>query len=64
VRAPRLRYLRSVYALSQAELARRSGVKVETISRLENGGEGRPSTIQRLAKALDVPAERITGLEP
>jgi transcriptional regulator with XRE-family HTH domain len=64
VQAPRLRHLRHVFALSQAALAQKAGVKLETIARLEKGGEGRPSTLQKLAHALGVPAEQLTGLKP
>jgi putative transcriptional regulator len=52
----RLRVLREARGLTQAELARRSGVRRETINRLESGGaETRLlATFEKLARALDV----------
>lgn len=52
----RLKRARQYAVLSQEELAAASGVSVVTISRLENDQQEapRPSTIRKLAKALDV----------
>lgn len=42
------------------ELAKVSGVSVNTISRLNNGGSVKPATLRRLAAALKVdPAELL-----
>lgn len=48
--------LRRVRGLTQAELARRSGMKRPNLSRLERGGNGLPKlgTLAMLAAVLDV----------
>jgi len=47
-------------ALSEAELARRSGVSLETISRVENGKhKPREKTVEKLARALGVPSKQL-----
>jgi transcriptional regulator with XRE-family HTH domain len=53
--AQRLRELREAAGLSQYELARRSGVSKQALSKLEKG-ERQPSweTVRKLARALDV----------
>lgn len=57
----RVRELRRRKALTQAELAEVAGVSVDTIVKLENGRhDPRPKTIRKLARALDVPVERLT----
>jgi transcriptional regulator with XRE-family HTH domain len=44
------------------DLAKKSGVHRNTISKLENGkGGAYPETIRRLAKALDVDATELIG---
>jgi len=61
----RLRRLRRARFLSQAELARQSGLHAVTISRLEAGG-AKPSTrsVRALARSLDVaPGELATPAE-
>jgi len=58
VRVPRLRDVRHRLALSQEELADKSGVARSTIIKLEAGREAWPSTVRKLAQALGVkPAE-------
>ena len=58
VRVPRLRDVRHRLALSQEELAARSGVARSTIIKLEAGRDAWPSTVRKLAAALGVkPAE-------
>jgi len=58
VRVPRLRELRHPLAVSQEELAERSGVARSTIIKLEAGRDAWPSTVRKLAQALGVkPAE-------
>lgn len=54
VRVPRLRALRLEEALSQEELAWHAKVARNTIARAEAGGEVRPSTARKLARALRV----------
>ena len=51
-----LRYLREMKALSRKELGGIAGVDEATIYRLEQGrtDRARPSTVRKLAKALDV----------
>jgi transcriptional regulator with XRE-family HTH domain len=55
-----VKMVRSFKGLSQSELARRSKLRLETISRLE-GGMGRPQerTVVDLARALDVPRAQL-----
>jgi transcriptional regulator with XRE-family HTH domain len=55
----RLRRMRQFNVLTQAELAKRAGVSLITVVRLENDeGESnpRPATVRRLAEALGVDA--------
>jgi transcriptional regulator with XRE-family HTH domain len=62
----RLRELREEAILTVRELADRSGVSEDTITKLEHGQRSaRPSTIRKLAKALDVePQELRRAPEP
>lgn len=59
----RLRDLRIRRALTQEELATAAGIGKNTVNRLERDfTEPRPSTLRKLARALDVdPAELIEG---
>lgn len=59
----RLRDLRKRALMSQRELAKRSGVGVTTVVRIErNQVEPQGRTIRKLAEALDVdPAELVRG---
>jgi transcriptional regulator with XRE-family HTH domain len=60
---PRLRAVRIERALSQAELAKRSGVSRVAITRLERGDvDARFATIRKLAEALGV--EPAVLMEP
>jgi len=56
----RLRFLRLSVGLTQAELARRSGIKRPNIARLE-AGRHTPSleTLGRLASAIGIPTARV-----
>ena len=57
-----LRRLREVMALSRRELAKRSQVDESTIYRAEHGLTTlRPSTIQKLARVLEVSPTEITS---
>ena len=53
VKLPGLLRRRLEAALTQEELGRLAGVQRFTITRLENGGEARPSTVRKLADALN-----------
>ena len=69
LKTPRLRELRERAALSQEDLAKRSGVSRATIADLEaDKRPSRPSTRRKLAEALGVaPAELMdseTGGKP
>jgi len=63
---PRLRTVRIGRALSQAELAQRSGVSRVSITRLEGGAvDARFATIRKLAEALGVdPRDLMAADEP
>jgi len=62
---PALRTLRERHGLSQTELAEQSGVTRATIASLEHGdSRARPSNALRLAQALRVALEVLTGEEP
>lgn len=56
--------LRVMAGLSQAELARRSGLSQSHISELERGDkEARPGTVKKLADALAVPLPALMVVE-
>lgn len=58
----RVKEVREGRALTQQEVAKRAGLAMDAMSRIENGyRKPRPSTLQRLAAALDVAVERLTG---
>lgn len=57
--------MRVLAGLSQAELARRSGVSQGHISELEKGDKkASPKTIKRLADALSVPMPALISVAP
>ena len=59
---PHLRDLRRRAILSQEELATKSGVARDTISKLETGQRrAYPSTIRKLAAGLDVEPRMLLG---
>ena len=59
---PHLRNFRQRAILSQDQLAERSGVARDTISKLENGQRGAyPSTIRKLATGLEVAPQMLLG---
>jgi transcriptional regulator with XRE-family HTH domain len=59
---PHLRNLRRQAVMSQEDLAEKSGVARDTISKLETGQRGAyPSTIRKLAAGLDVEPRMLVG---
>ena len=59
---PHLRRFRQRAILSQDQLADKSGVARDTISKLENGQRGAyPSTIRKLATGLEVAPQMLLG---
>ncbi len=61
---PQLKSIRVRRALSQRELSAVSGVSRMTIARLEAGGEDPfPSTVRKLAHALNVDPTELMGAE-
>ena len=63
VSLPRLKEIRLRRALSQRELSKRAGVSRVTIVRLEAGGEDPfPSTVRKLADALNVEPDALMGM--
>jgi transcriptional regulator with XRE-family HTH domain len=62
---PHLRSLRRRAVMSQEDLAEKSGVARDTISKLETGQRGAyPSTIRKLAAGLEVePGMLVGGVE-
>jgi transcriptional regulator with XRE-family HTH domain len=55
----KLRAIRKDKGISVPELSRRSGVTVRTIEDLERRGDGRVSTLIRLADALEVSLDEL-----
>ncbi len=65
VRLPGLQRQRLEAALTQEQLAEKAGVGRLTITRLEGGGEARPTTLRKLADALSVtPADLMREPTP
>jgi transcriptional regulator with XRE-family HTH domain len=64
VQVPGLARIRRWRLLTQAELSEQSGVGINTLSRLENGGEATARTIRRLARALQVSPYDLTEMDP
>jgi XRE family transcriptional regulator of biofilm formation len=62
----RIRYLRSRRVLTLQELAERAGIaKYQTISAIEKGlRQPRPSTLRKIAAALDVEPSALLPDEP
>ena len=59
---PHLRSFRQRAVMSQEELAKRSGVARDTISKLESGRRrAYPSTIRKLAAGLEVEPQLLIG---
>ena len=64
VKVPGLGRVRRWRLMTQAELHEASGVGMNTLSRLENGGEANARTVRRLARALDVSPYDLTEMDP
>ena len=60
VTVTRLKELRRAAFLSQAEVARRSGISEATVIRLERGGPANLATVRRLAEVLGVDPAELT----
>jgi len=58
----KVKRLRNICALTKEKLAEKAEVDVKTIHRLEKGEGASPDTLQRVAKALDVPVTEFTML--
>lgn len=56
-----LRRWRERRALTQRELAAKAGVTPRTVTRIELGYDARPTTVRRLAAALEISTERLVG---
>ncbi len=57
-----LKRLRTLNALTQEELADKAGLTPAAVARIErNEAEPRPSTLRKLAAALDVKPAQIVG---
>lgn len=61
---PAIRSIRTRSGYSVRSLATLAGIAPSTLSRIEAGTyDGRPDTIRRIAKALDVPLTAIATVE-
>jgi transcriptional regulator with XRE-family HTH domain len=58
-----LKELRRRRVWTVEELAVRAGVSKNTVSKAENGGSVYPSSIRKLAKALEVEPAELVGAE-
>ena len=57
-----LKRLRTLNALTQEELAGKAGLTPAAVARIErNEAEPRPSTLRKLARALDVKPAELVG---
>jgi transcriptional regulator with XRE-family HTH domain len=61
---PGLARVRQWRVLTLRQLADLSGVAVPTLIRLEHGGDARPVTVQKLARALNVSVHELTETDP
>lgn len=62
VKLPGLWRARLRAALSQRDLAKKAGVSPSTIARIESGEESQPSTLRKLAAALEVEPRELMEL--
>ena len=64
VNVHKLRSLRRKRVLSLRELGERAGVSKDTLSRIERSGTAYPSTIRKIARALEIdPSELVPDEE-
>ena len=64
VNVRKLRSLRRKRVLSLRELGERAGVSKDTLSRIERSGTAYPSTIRKIARALEIdPSELVPDEE-
>ena len=59
-----LRRIRAARDMSQTELARKAGITVATLSRLENGWTSSRTTVRKLAEVLEVEVSWLLGIRP
>lgn len=59
--AARVRELRCASWWTQAELAKRAGVRRETVGNVENGRPARPDSILKIAAALNVDEKSLVA---
>jgi transcriptional regulator with XRE-family HTH domain len=57
----RLKEWRNKRVLTQRELAEKSGVSLDTVTRLDKVGEAQPRTIRKLAEALGITTDELIG---
>lgn len=62
--APFLRAWRARQGIEQSQLAARARVGVATLSRLECGGRGRPTSLYRIASALGLSVAALRSVDP
>ena len=53
----RLKYIRTLYNLSQVELAEKAGTTQQAIQQAEKGKARQPRYLHKLAQSLDIPVE-------
>lgn len=62
--AHNVRMVRLRRRLSQAALARRAGLTQQCVSTIERGLRPTPATVRKIARALKVPEDVLTGQVP
>jgi transcriptional regulator with XRE-family HTH domain len=63
LKLPNLRRVRQLHLWSLRQLSEESGVSVNTLSRIENGGMAQYETIGKITKALGVEVQDLVGGE-
>ncbi len=53
----RLKYVRALFGLSQAELAEKAGTTQQAIQQAEKGSARQPRYLNQLAQALEIPVQ-------
>lgn len=59
----KLKYWRKRRALTLRDITAKTGLSSQTLVRIEQGHEPRPSTLRKLAEALDVPLDDLIEVE-